>query len=175
MPTEDAWLAPLLGNEAVPAAKYEGDPLQAVWLPDESVAKAWMQYVHDTNVADNTPPPAPANVRVDVSQPSCNELRWTVEADLESGLAGFVIERDGEFLANLPESGRNPFGRPIFQNLQYSDTPTQPLVPLRFIDNTAEPDKQYTYRIVAVNTVGLRSEPSADVVAAAKRATQNSR
>ena len=159
----------------MPAAKYGGDPLQAVWLPGESVAKAWMQYVHDTNVSDNTPPAAPTNVRVDVSQPTINELVWEAEADLESGLAGFVIERDGVSLANLPEVGKNPFGRPIFQNLQYSDTPTQPLVPLRFLDNTAEPDKQHTYRVIAVNTVGLKSEPSEEVAAGADRTTQRGR
>ena len=68
-----------------------------------------------------------------------NELTWEAEADPESGLAGFIIERDGKELAKLPEQGKNPFGRPIFQNLQYSDTPTQPLVPLRFADTKAEP------------------------------------
>jgi len=85
-------------------------------------------------------------------------LSWETEADLESGLAGFIIERDGEFLANLPEQGKNPFGRPIFQNLQYSDTPTQPLVPLQFTDSKADPGKKHTYRVFAVNTVGLTSD-----------------
>src|SRR5204863_179949 len=31
----------------------------------------------------------------------------------------------------------------------------------------AEPDKKHTYRVIAVNTVGLKSKPSADAVAAA--------
>jgi len=115
-----------------------------------------MQYVKDTAVTDITPPPAPTNLRV-----SGNEISWEAEADLESGLASFIIERDGQFLANLPEQGKNPFGRPIFQNLQYSDTPTQPLVPLRFTDSKAEPSNTHTYRIIAVNTVGLKSKPTA--------------
>ena len=93
---------------------------------------------------------------------SGNVLSWEAEADIESGLASFIIERDGQFLANLPEQGKNPFGRPIFQNLQYSDTPTQPLVPLQFTDTKAESGKQHTYRVMAVNTVGLKSQPSAD-------------
>ncbi|MEO8497172.1 MAG: fibronectin type III domain-containing protein [Planctomycetota bacterium] len=157
MPTDGAWLAPLAGFDAVAAGAYSDDPLKAAWLPNEAIAKSWMQYVKDTALTDITPPPAPTNLRV-----SGNELSWDAEADLESGLASFIIERDGEFLANLPEQGKNPFGRAIFQNLQYSDTPTQPLVPLRFTDTKAEPGTKHTYRVMAVNTVGLKSTPPAE-------------
>ena len=159
MPTDKAWLAPVTGAEAVSAAKFAGDPLKAAWLPNEAIAKAWMQYVKDTAVTDVTPPPAPTNLRL-----KGNELTWEAEADLESGLASFLIERDGKFLAKVPEQGKNPFGRPIFQNLQYSDTPTQPLVPLRYTDMKAEPGKKHTYRVIAVNTVGLKSMPGADAI-----------
>jgi hypothetical protein len=86
-------------------------------------------------------------------------LTWQAEADVESGLASFIIERDGKFLANIPEKGKNPFGRPVFQNLQYSDTPSQPLVEMRFIDTTAEAGKKYDYRVISVNTTGLSSQP----------------
>jgi pimeloyl-ACP methyl ester carboxylesterase len=159
MPTENAWLASPTGFEAVPAAQFIGDPLKAAWLPNESIVQGWMQYVKDTAVSDTSPPPAPTNLRV-----SGNELSWEAEADLESGLAHFIIQRDGQFLATLPEQGKNPFGRPIFQNLQYSDTPTQPLVPMRFIDIKAKSGKKHTYRVIAVNTVGLKSMPSANAV-----------
>lgn len=155
MPRDDVWLAPLAGFVAVPAAMFDGDPNSAVWLPNGSTARAWMQYVKDTKLVDTTPPPSPTNVRVNE-----NKLRWDAEADLESGLASFVIERDGEFLANVPEQGKNPFGRPIFQNLQYSDTPTQPLVPMQFTDTTAKAGESHAYRVVAVNTVGLTSAPA---------------
>ncbi len=153
MPSDKAWIAPLLAQEAVPAAKFPGDPNKAVWLPNEAVAKAWMAYVKDTAMPDTTPPPAPTNLRV-----TGNQLTWQAEADLESGLAGFVIERDGKEIAKLPEQPKNPFGRPIFQGLQYSDTPALPLVPMSFTDKTAEPGKTHTYRVIAVNTVGLRSK-----------------
>mgnify|MGYP003339577737 FL=1 len=69
-----------------------------------------------------------------------------------------LFRSDGQEIAKLPEQPKNPFGRPIFQGLQYSDTPTQPLVPMTFTDKTAEPGKQHTYRIISVNTVGLRSK-----------------
>jgi pimeloyl-ACP methyl ester carboxylesterase len=157
MPTDQAWLAPPTGTEAVPAAQFRGDPLRAAWLPNAALAKAWMEYVKDTQVSDPTPPPAPTGVRL-----TGTTLTWEAEADLESGLAGFVIERDGQALAAVPDQGKNPFGRPVFQNLQYSDTPTQPLVPMRFTDTTAEAGKKHVYRVVAVNTAGLKSAPSAE-------------
>ncbi|OYW13986.1 MAG: hypothetical protein B7Z55_16160, partial [Planctomycetales bacterium 12-60-4] len=155
MPTDDIWLAPVTGSEAVPTAKFDGNPLTAGWLPNAQVAQEWMQYVKDTLVADTTPPPAPTQVRVQGS-----ELTWEADADLESGLASFIIERDGKFLANVPEQGTNPFGRPIFQNLQYSDTPTQPLVPMMYTDQQAESGTKHTYRVIAVNTAGLKSAPA---------------
>ena len=156
MPTSNVWLAPITGTEATPMAKFQGEPLKAAWLPSEKIAKAWMEYVKDTKVSDSTAPPAPTNVKMNGT-----ELTWDAEADLESGLAGFIIERDGKFLANVPEQGKNPFGRPIFQNLQYSDTPTQPLVPMKYTDVKAEAGKKYTYSIIAVNTTGLKSKPTA--------------
>lgn len=156
MPTGDAWLAAPTGTEAVTAAKFEGDPLTAAWLPNESIARLWMQYVTDTAVTDTTPPPAPTTVQV-----KGNQLTWAAEADLESGLAHFIIERDGEVLAEVPQQGKNPYGRVIFQNLQYSDTPTQPLVPMQFTDTTAKTGNNPTYKVIAVNTVGLKSKPAA--------------
>jgi hypothetical protein len=157
MPTDQVWLAPITGGEAQPMAKFSGEPLKAAWLPNEAIAKSWMQYVKDTLVSDTTAPSAPTNLQV-----KGNELNWEAEADLESGLASFIIERDGKFLANLPETGKNPFGRPIFQNLQYSDTPSQPLVPMKYTDTKAEAGKKHNYRVITVNTAGLKSKPSAD-------------
>lgn len=152
MPVDKAWLAPLLGAEAKPEVDFDGDQKSAVWLPDEAIAKAWMHYVKDTAIPDTTAPPAPANLKVEGA-----ELTWDAEADLESGLAHFIIERDGEEIATVPENPKNPFGRPIFQGLQYSDTPAAPLVEMRFTDSGAAPAKQHTYRVISVNTAGLKS------------------
>ena len=41
--TSKAWLAPLLGSEAQPAVDYKANPDEAVWLPNEAVARAWME------------------------------------------------------------------------------------------------------------------------------------
>ena len=153
MPTDTAWLAPLLGTEAVPAAQFTGAVKTAVWLPTEAIARAWMQYVKDTAITDTTPPPAPAHLQV-----RGNELTWEADADLESGLAHFLIERDGQPLATVPELPKNPFGRPLFQGLQYSDTPALPLVTMHFTDTTADPGRKHEYRVIAVNTAGLKSK-----------------
>lgn len=153
MPAAAAWLAPLLGSEAVPAEKFSGEKEKSVWLPNEMIARAWMSYVKDTAIPDTTPPLAPTDVVV-----KGHDITWNAEADLESGLAHFIIERDGTPIATVPEQGKNPFGRPIFQNLQYSDTPTQPLVEMHFTDTKAEPGKAHQYRVISVNTVGLKSK-----------------
>ncbi len=146
------WLADPLGAEAVPAAGFTGEVRRAAWLPNEAVARAWMRYVKDAEVSDPTPPPAPTHLRV-----AGSVLSWEAGADLESGLAGFIIERDGVEMARVPAEPKNPFGRPVFQGLQYSDTPAFPLVRMTFTDPGVEPGRAHRYRVIAVNTVGARS------------------
>ena len=51
-----AWLADEFGDVAVPAAQYKGDVKRAVWLPNQAVAKAWMEYVKTGTVSDFTRP-----------------------------------------------------------------------------------------------------------------------
>ena len=163
MPTDDAWHANPTGTKAFPAAEFSGNQTEAAWLPNESIANLWMEYVNDTAVSDTTLPPSPANLLV-----TGNKLTWDAEADVESGLARFIINRDGKFLANVPEVSENRFGRPLFQNLQYSDTPTQPLVSMHFTDESAERSTDHIYEVVAVNTVGLESRPTSSRPTAAK-------
>ncbi len=159
MPTGQAWLAPLTGNEAFPAKSYPGDPLKATWLPHQAIARSWMEYVRNTKVSDTTPPPAPTNLRIEG-----NRLTWDAEADLESGLAQFVIERDGQEVARVPQEPKNPFGRPLFQGLQYSDTPTQPLVQMEFTLPAEAAPQAGSYRVRSLNTVGLPSPASSPAV-----------
>lgn len=155
MPTEAAWLAPLQGDTAHPAVKFSGDAKSAVWLPNERVAKAWAEYVKDGNVNDATPPPQPTGVTLDGS-----ELTWNAEADLESGIASFIIERDGTEFARIPEKPSGSIGRQIFQINGYSDTPTPPLAAMRFTDTSAKAGEKHTYRVITVNSAGLKSAPA---------------
>lgn len=156
MPTDGAWLAPLLGDAAQPAAKFSGDTKTAVWLPNERVAKAWAEYTKDGNVSDSTPPPAPTDVKLNGT-----ELTWNADADLESGLTGFIIERDGKELARLPDKPpARLIGRAIFQTNGYSDSPTPPLAEMHFTDGGATPGEKHTYTVIAINSVGLTSAPA---------------
>ena len=153
MPTHNAWLAPLLGKLAVPAEKFTGNKNKALWLPSKTIAQKWMQYVKDTKITDQSPPPPPTNLKLER-----NILTWNAEADLESGLAYFIVQRNGVTIGTVPKDPKNRFGRPLFQGLQYSDTPAAPLVPMRFTDATIKSNAQHTYRVIAVNTTGLKSK-----------------
>ena len=153
MPMEKAWLSPLLGKKAVPANKFEGNPNLAIWLPSAKIAKAWMQFVQDTNIPDSTPPPQPTHLKV-----QGNVITWKAEADFESGIAYFIIKRDGKKIGQVPKNPTNRFGRPLFQGLLYSDTPTLPLVKMTFKDEQAETGGKSNYRVISVNTAGLESK-----------------
>jgi hypothetical protein len=157
MRADAAWLAPLLGRRAQPAAKFTGDVKTAVWLPNEHVAKAWGEYEKDGNVKDTTPPPAPTNVRVT----STGELSWEAEADLESGVAAFLIERDGRKLARIPKTYSGYFeGRPVFQQTGYGDAPTPPLPEMHYQIETTGKGKKHIYTVRTINSVGLESRPA---------------
>ncbi len=157
---KQAWLADLLGDKAEPAATYPGKPTEAVWLPSEAVAKAWAEYVKTGAVGDATPPPAPFHVKATPKGEQGVEITWDAEADFESGLQGFLIQRDGKDLARVPEKPVGRFDRPLFQALSYHDTPEKPLPEMRFLDRTAGPAGKHEYRVIAINGVGLKSDPT---------------
>jgi hypothetical protein len=156
-----AWLAPLPAGEAQPAAAFKGNPNEAVWLPNEAVAKAWMEYVKTGAVSDTTPPPAPFDVQVSRKADQGTEISWSAEADFESGIGQFIVLRDGQELAKVPPEPVGRFGRPLFQSMTYHDTPSQPMPQMRYLDTSARAGEQHTYAVIAVNSVGLKSEPSA--------------
>ncbi len=152
MPTDAAWLAAPFSSEAKPAATYTGPANEAVWLLNERIAIAWSEYVRAGRVSDTTPPPAPHDVQL-----RDGELTWKIRADLESGLRGFLIERNGAPLASLPEKMDDST---VFQGINYHDTPNDPPPAITFTDPA--PMAGAKYRIVAVNTAGLKSAPSAE-------------
>src|SRR5882724_6512901 len=161
MDASKAWLAPLFGDEAVPAAEFKGNANEAVWLPNETVAKAWMEYVKTGAASDTTPPPRPFNVTASSKGEQRIEITWNAEADFESGIQEFIVMRDGHELAKVPEKPIGKFGRPLFQSMTYHDTPSQPMPEMRYIDASASPEEKHNYSIITVNSVGLQSEPSA--------------
>ena len=125
------------------------------WVPDEDFAKVWAGYNKTGRPTDTTPPPAPVDVRLS----PMNELTWKADADLESGLAGFIIERDGKEIARLPEKPVGKVGTPLLQGLSGGDTPIIAQPSMRFIDTTAKAGEKHEYRVLSVNAVGLKSAP----------------
>ncbi len=154
------WLAPVLGAEAGPASSYRGDLAESVWLPDDRVARTWMEYVRTGTAADATPPPAPWGVKVVRKAEGGIEITWDARADMESGLRQFLIRRDGKEIGRVPEHPAGRFGRPLFQAMSYHDTPESPLPAMRYIDTTETTGPTPDYRVIAVNGVGMESEPS---------------
>ena len=155
-----AWLAPLGGDVAVPAAEYKGDLKESVWLPNEAVAKAWMEYVNTGAVGDTTPPKSPFNVQAADKGSQGREIVWDAEADFESGIRCFIVLRDGQELAQVPAKPAGKFGRPLFQSMTYHDTPDQPLPQMRYVDTSAKAGEKHVYSVITVNSVGLKSLPS---------------
>lgn len=148
----DACLAqrlPESGTALKPAGK--GVIIDNSWLPSEAFAKTWANYNATGRPSDDTPPPSPTHVRLINS-----ELTWNAEADLESGLAGFIIERDGQEIARLPQKPVGKVGTPLFQGLNGSDTPILAQPPIRF-----EVKAEGAYAVRTVNAAGLASPPAA--------------
>ena len=59
---------------------------------------------------------------------------WDAEADFESGIRQFIVQRDGQALARVPENPVGKFGRPLFQSMTSCadgtlNQPTAPPVP----------------------------------------------
>ena len=140
-------------------ADFTGPPESAMWLPNERFAKQWAEYVQTGSIVDTTAPPAPTGVTA-TAKDGVVQLKWEAEADFESGIASFVIQRDGKDLSPFPEKPIGRFGRALFQTMSYHDTPEKPLAEMQYIDKTTKPGETHEYRVIAVNSVGLKSGPS---------------
>ena len=63
-------------------------------------------------------------------------------------------------LAKLPEKPpANSYGRRLFQEMSYHDTPEPPVAEMRYVDHTAKAGEKHTYAVVTINSAGLRSKP----------------
>jgi pimeloyl-ACP methyl ester carboxylesterase len=151
----DACLAQRLSDDGSPKLKpaAKGVIIDNSWLPDAAFAKTWASYNSTGRPADTTPPPAPTDVQVSAT----SEVTWRAQADLESGLGGFIIERDGQEIARLPEKPVGKVGTPLFQGLSGGDTPIIAQPPMKFTDTSVKAGAKHEYRVISVNAVGLRT------------------
>src|SRR5882724_1467144 len=157
-----SWLAIPTDGNAVPATQFVGNVREAAWLPNEAVAKVWTEYVRTGEVGDCTPPAGPFDLRATPTSDGKNEITWDAEPDLESGIGGFIILRDGRGLVRLPlDPPQQLLGRPLFQGISFHDTPEQPLPEMRFVDMSSKSGEKHTYTVVTLNGAGIPSVPTA--------------
>ncbi|MEC9091771.1 MAG: hypothetical protein VX776_01385, partial [Planctomycetota bacterium] len=149
-----AYLASPDSNVPVPADQFEGDNLKASWLPDQTFASKWFEFIKTGAVADRTPPPAVKSVRVLTTRDGIL-VSWKTDADLESGIRQFVILRNGEEVGRLPETlPKKPY-RNLYQGKTYGDTPVAGFPKPEFLDVSGRAGDQY--KIISINSVGLES------------------
>jgi len=162
-----AWLAEPLTETAQPATSYSGKAEEAVWLPNERVAKAWMEYVKTGAVGDDSPPPPATDVRCGRENGKA-VVTWNAVADFESGIRAFIIVRDGKEFGQVPEKPVGKFGRPLFQTMSFHDTPEPGAPAMRFEDASAA-EEAHEYRVIVVNGTGLKSSSSAPALLPASK------
>ncbi len=152
-----AWLGSDSGD-VFAADQYPEERQDASWLPNAQFARQWAAFLKVGLVPDSSPPSAPHSLQAE-QRSGTTILTWRTDADFESGLRGFRIEKDGEVIGRLPEKSVSRYGKPIFQVMNYSGTPTQPLTAMRFVDDRPT-EGTGVYRVVSINTAGLESAPA---------------
>jgi hypothetical protein len=144
-----------------------GSKNELSWLPDGVTARAYSEYVKYGVTTDRTPPrKAPvlssAIINSDLRQAM---VRWTAEADLESGIRQFVVYRDGRAIAKVPEKVDDKTGFPQFQSITFHDTPPKDAPEMLYVDKNVSEGENPSYAVRMINGVGLESPKSAAVKA----------
>ncbi len=155
IPFFDFWLAHRLPKETNSAQLQPTENAIADW--NKQMKAKLEEFIKTGTVSDTTAPPAPKNMQAKRLEDGTVQVTWAAQADFESGIRAFIIERDGKQIAQVPEKPKNPFGRPLFQGMTYSDSPTKPLPSMSFLDKTAPKGKLPTYNVRTINSVELVS------------------
>ncbi len=155
IPFFDFWLAHRLPKSADSSQLLPTKNAVADW--DRQMKSKLEEFIATGTVSDTTAPPAPTSVKAKRLDASTVQVTWTAQADFESGIRAFIILRNGKQIAQVPEKPKNPFGRPLFQGMTYSDSPVTPLAKMIYLDNTAPKGKLQNYQIRAINSVELVS------------------
>jgi lysophospholipase L1-like esterase len=156
IPFLDFWLTQRLSDETSHKLTTVDDTTLAAWKTE--VAPKLAEFITTGAVADVTPPDAPGNVTATRLDNGSVKLTWTAEADFESGIRGFLIEREEQRIAQIPENPVGRFGRALFQSMSYHDTPEQPLMKMEYVDSDAPSDRVPMYAVRTINSVELISD-----------------
>tara|TARA_Y100001960_G_scaffold331778_1_gene429907 strand:- start:7303 stop:8601 length:1299 start_codon:yes stop_codon:yes gene_type:complete len=150
-----SYLAKLESSTISSAARFQGDPMKANWLPNAEYAKKWSEFVETGAVSDLTRPPSPTQVNARVTDAG-TLITWNADADFESGIQQFVVLRNGKEIGRVPSTLPKKAYRNLFQGKTYGDTPTAGFPELQFTDKAPVADAKY--RVVTINSVGLESK-----------------
>ncbi len=161
IPFFDFWLEHRLPSDGIGKLRPVNSQARAAW--QKQLAAKLADFIKTGSVPDATPPPAPTQVRTTLNQAGQTVVTWQAKADFESGIGGFVIERNGKSIGQLPEKPNSRFGRPLFQGMSYHDTPEAPLAEMKFIDMSAGTGVKAQYTVRTVNSVGLKSDAAVSV------------
>ncbi|MEO1983599.1 MAG: SGNH/GDSL hydrolase family protein [Fuerstiella sp.] len=156
IPFFDFWLTHRLADDGSCKLKPVDDAVLAAWKRD--VAPQLDEFIRTGAVNDTTPPDAPGKVTARRLENGSVQLTWTAEADFESGIRSFSIEREGRRVAQIPENPVGRFGRALFQSMSYHDTPEQPLLKMEYVDRDAPSDRLPKYGVRTINSVELISD-----------------
>ena len=108
----NGWLGNIITHEIASVNRYQGNPLEAVWLPNEEVARKWQEYVTIGKVSPTRKPKAPNKVHIRKAGAREVMITWNYTPDLENGLPSFRIYRNNLLVQTLegqsPSFGDNP-------------------------------------------------------------------
>jgi pimeloyl-ACP methyl ester carboxylesterase len=148
------WLADTATNKIFKLSSFKGDKLKMTWLPDSETAIKWKEFVTTGTVTDDTPPPAPFNVKSAGIYNACIEVTWNADADIESGIAHFNIYKNGILAGRIPSEKD-------FQTFGYGDEPNEKNLPvMKFTLEGIDSKAKARITITTVNKAGLESVKS---------------
>lgn len=124
------WLGHPTSFEIKPFAAVPEKRNDWVWLPSESAAHHWQEFVRTGWVTDTSAPPTPQNLSLSPASSTGVILKWEAEIDLESGIKQFTIYRNGALAGTVPgqksnfhdaPEPANPLFHYVFSSLSQSD------------------------------------------------------
>ncbi|MEM7591062.1 MAG: hypothetical protein AAF383_06000 [Cyanobacteria bacterium P01_A01_bin.83] len=143
------WLGNIITHEIASVERYQGAPLEAVWLPNEEVARKWQEYVTMGKVSPTRKPKAPTEVRIREMGAKEVMITWNYTPDLENGLPSFRIYRNNSLVQTLEKQshgvGDNPSPDQIA--LEFRDYPTGTL-------RDRQAQAKSVYQVAAFNELG---------------------